>query len=80
MTQIGSGIGVAQLIQFFGGGLGVTMAGLLLALQESLSSEIIYRNIYICFSFVIIMAVLIYGLYYRRARLKQPKLTSSLLE
>jgi DHA2 family metal-tetracycline-proton antiporter-like MFS transporter len=80
MTQIGSGIGVAQLIQFFGGGLGVTMAGLLLALQESLSSEIIYRNIYICFSFVIIIAVLIYGLYYRRARLEQPKLTSSLLE
>lgn len=54
MTQIGSGIGVAQLIQFFGGELGVTMSGLLLALQESLS--------------------------YRRARLKQPKLTSSLLE
>lgn len=77
MTQIGSGIGIVQLIQFFGGGLGVTISGLLLALQESLSSEIIYRNIYICFSFVIIIAVLIYGLYYRRARLKQPKLTSS---
>ena len=72
MTQIGSGIGIVQLIQFFGGGLGVTISGLLLALQESLSSEIIYRNIYICFSFVIIIAVLIYGLYYRRARLKQP--------
>src|SRR3954467_5815769 len=80
MTQIGSGIGIVQLIQFFGGGLGVTISGLLLALQESLSSEIIYRNIYICFSFVIIIAVLIYGLYYRRARLKQPKLTSSSLE
>jgi MFS transporter, DHA2 family, metal-tetracycline-proton antiporter len=80
MTQIGSGIGIVQLIQFFGGGLGVTISGLLLALQESLSSEIIYRNIYICFSFVIIIAVLIYGLYYRRARLKQPKLTTSSLE
>jgi DHA2 family metal-tetracycline-proton antiporter-like MFS transporter len=72
MTQIGSGIGIVQLIQFFGGGLGVTISGLLLALQESLSSEIIYRNIYICFSLVIIIAILIYGLYYRRARLKQP--------
>ncbi len=80
MTQIGSGIGIVQLIQFFGGGLGVTISGLLLAFQESLSLEIIYRNIYICFSFVIIIAVLIYGLYYRRARLKQPKLTSSSLE
>ena len=59
MTQIGSGLGIVQLIQFFGGGLGVTISGLLLAFQESLSSEIIYRNIYICFSFVIVIAVLI---------------------
>lgn len=68
--QIASGIGVVQLIQFFGAGLGVTISGLLLVLQESLSSEIIYRNIYICFSFVIVIAILIYGLYYRKARLK----------
>jgi DHA2 family metal-tetracycline-proton antiporter-like MFS transporter len=80
MTQIGSGIGIVQLIQFIGGGIGVTISGLLLAFQESLSLEIIYRNIYICFSFVIVIAVLIYGLYYRRTRLKQPKLTSSSLE
>lgn len=79
-AQIASGIGVVQLIQFFGAGLGVTISGLLLVLQESLSSEIIYRNVYICFSFVIVIAVLIYGLYYRRARLKQPKITSSSLE
>ncbi|MGJ9459570.1 MFS transporter [Oceanobacillus sp. CF4.6] len=72
MTQVGSGIGVAQLIQFFGGGLGVTISGLLLTLQKSLSPEIIYGNIYICFSFVIIIAILIYSLYYRRARLRQP--------
>ena len=72
MTQIGSGIGIVQLIQFFGGGLGVTISGLLLTIQDSLSSEIVYRNIYICFSFVILIAVLIYGLYYRRATLKQP--------
>lgn len=78
--QIGSGIGIVQLIQFFGGGLGVTISGLLLAFQESLSLEIIYRNIYICFSFVIVIAVLIYGLYYRSTRLKQAKLTSSSLE
>lgn len=72
MTQIGSGIGIVQLIQFFGAGLGVTISGLLLTIQDSLSSEIVYRNIYLCFSFVILIAVLIYGLYYRRAMLKQP--------
>nr|WP_263327805.1 MFS transporter [Neobacillus sp. Marseille-Q6967] len=72
ITQIGSGIGIIQLMQFFGAGLGVTISGLLLTIQESLFSEIVYRNIYICFSFVILIAVIIYGLYYRRAMLKQP--------
>ncbi|WP_067728773.1 MFS transporter [Oceanobacillus damuensis] len=72
MTQVGSGIGVAQLIQFFGGGLGVTISGLLLTLQNSLSPETIYRNIFNCFFFVIMIAILIYGLYYRSSRLKQP--------
>lgn len=71
ITQIGSGIGIAQLMQFFAAGLGVTISGLLLTIQENLSSEIVYRTIYICFSFVIIMAVIIYGLYYRRAKLQQ---------
>lgn len=70
MTQIGSGIGIVQLIQFFGGGIGVTISGLLLTIQNNLPSEIIYRNIYTCFSFVILIAVVIYGLYYRRAKLK----------
>ncbi|MCM3766476.1 MFS transporter [Neobacillus niacini] len=72
MTEIGSGIGIAQLIQFFGGGLGVTISGLLLTIQDGLPLEIVYRNIYICLSFVIILAVLMYGLYDRRAGLKQP--------
>ncbi|WP_066312607.1 MFS transporter [Bacillus sp. FJAT-29814] len=72
MTEIGSGIGIAQLIQFFGGGLGVTISGLLLTIQDGLPLEIVYRNIYLCLSLVIILAVLMYGLYHRRARLKQP--------
>ena len=72
VTQIGSGIGIAQLMQFFAAGLGVTLSGLLLTIQEGLSSEMVYRAIYICFSFVIIMAVILYGLYYRRGKLQQP--------
>jgi MFS transporter, DHA2 family, metal-tetracycline-proton antiporter len=71
MPQIGSGIAIAQLIQFFGGGLGVTISGILLTHKESLPPEIVYRNIYVCFSSVILMAVLIYTLYYRSAKLKQ---------
>lgn len=69
-SQIGSGLGVIQLIQFFGGGIGVTISGLLLTLQENLTSEIIFRNIFICFSFVIIIAIVIYGYYYRGAKLR----------
>ncbi|WP_216830305.1 MFS transporter [Alkalihalobacterium elongatum] len=70
-TQIGTGIGVVQLTQLFGGGLGVTISGLLLTVQESFPSEVIYRNIYISFSFVILAAVVVYVLYYRRAKLNQ---------
>ncbi|OLO37127.1 MFS transporter [Alkalihalophilus pseudofirmus] len=67
-TQIGTGIGIVQLTQLFGGGLGVTISGLLLTVQESLSPEIIYRNIYFTFSFVVLLAVIVYILYYRKAR------------
>lgn len=70
-TQIGSGIGIAQLIQFFGGGLGVSISGLMLTFQKSLASDIIYRNIYFSFSFVVLISVFIYGFYYRRAMVKQ---------
>lgn len=71
-AQIGSGIGVAQLMQFFGAGLGVTISALLITIQEGLSFEIVYRNIFICFSIVLILACFIYGSYLRRARLAQP--------
>jgi DHA2 family metal-tetracycline-proton antiporter-like MFS transporter len=72
INQIGSGIGIVQLMQFFGAGLGVTISGLLITIQEGLSLEMVYRNIFICFSIVNIMASFIYGFYLRRARLKEP--------
>ncbi|RFB13617.1 hypothetical protein DZB84_16785 [Bacillus sp. HNG] len=71
MDQIGSGIGTVLLIQFLGGSLGVTISGLLLTIQDNFSLEIVYRNIYISFSFVCILAGLTYRLYYQRAKLKK---------
>lgn len=71
IDQIGSGIGIAQLMQFFGAGLGVTISALLITIQEGLSLEMVYRNIFICFSIINIMAGFIYGFYLRRARLKE---------
>ena len=72
-AQIGSGIGVGQLMQFFGAGLGVTLSALLITIQEGLAFEIVYRNIYICFSFVFILAGIIFGFYRSRARVNQPR-------
>ena len=71
ISQIGSGIGIVQLIQFFGGGVGVTISGLLITLQESSSFELMYRNIYMCFSILIVMAVVVYGFYYQKAKRMQ---------
>lgn len=44
--KIGTGMGMAQLIQFFGGAFGVTLSGLLLVLQKDLLPEEMYRNIF----------------------------------
>jgi DHA2 family metal-tetracycline-proton antiporter-like MFS transporter len=71
INQIGSGIGIVQLMQFFGAGLGVTISGLLITIQESLSLEMVYRNIFICFTIINIMTGFIYGFYLRSARLKE---------
>lgn len=79
-SQIGSGMATGQLIQFFGGALGVTISGLLLKMQDHLSLEIVYRNIYICSTFIIIMAVFIYVFYYRSAKLKAAEFNSPSLQ
>ncbi|MGM0876589.1 MAG: MFS transporter [Bacillota bacterium] len=63
--KIGSGMGMAQLIQFFGGAFGVTLTGLLITLQKGLSAEIIYRNIFGGIAFLIIGGILTFILYFR---------------
>jgi MFS transporter, DHA2 family, metal-tetracycline-proton antiporter len=72
LDQIGSGIGVLQLMQFFGAGLGVTITALLMTLQESLALDMVYRNIFISFSFVIILTGIVFWFYRSRARENQP--------
>lgn len=69
-AQIGSGIGILQLIQFFGGGLGVTISGMMLTTQASLTPYLVYRNIYLCFSLLIVIGAIIGAFYYRSAKYK----------
>ncbi len=67
-AQIGSGAGILQMMQFFGGGLGVTISGLLLTMQESFSARAVYQNIYLCFAFVIIAAAIVFFYYQRNLK------------
>ncbi|RSK27225.1 MFS transporter [Bacillus sp. HMF5848] len=46
-SMIGAGMGMLQLLQFFGGALGVTLTGLLLTIQEGLSKTTTFRNMFI---------------------------------
>lgn len=66
--EIGSGIGLAQLLQFFGGAFGVTMTGILLTLQQNLLLEISYRNIFNILIILMISSVLVFGLYMKSKR------------
>jgi DHA2 family metal-tetracycline-proton antiporter-like MFS transporter len=44
---IGSGMGLMQLIQFFGGAVSVAICGLLLEFQNNLLPVVAYRHIYV---------------------------------
>lgn len=70
-VEIGTGMGMTQLVQFFGGAFGVTLSGLLLTIQKGLLQEIVYRNIFIGISFLIVCTILIYYFYHRRAKLER---------
>jgi DHA2 family metal-tetracycline-proton antiporter-like MFS transporter len=66
--EIGSGMGMAQLVQFFGGAFGVTLTGLLITLQNESSAEVIYRNVFGGLAFLIIGGILTFGFYFRTSR------------
>jgi DHA2 family metal-tetracycline-proton antiporter-like MFS transporter len=68
VAEIGSGMGMAQLVQFISGGIGVTITGLVLTLQKGAAPEIIYRNIFFGLAFLISFSFFIFVSYYQKAR------------
>lgn len=66
VDEIGTGMGIVQLTQFFGGSLGITITGTILTIQEGLLPVIMYRNIYIVLIVVITTSILMVFLYQRK--------------
>lgn len=66
--EIGAGIGLAQLLQFFGGAFGVTMTGVLLTLQQGFTQELIYRNNFIVLIVLIISSFAVFGFYVKNRK------------
>ncbi|MFE8699363.1 MFS transporter [Cytobacillus sp. FJAT-54145] len=64
--DIGSGMGMAQLTQFFGGAFGVTITGLGLNIQEGLTLPIVYKNIYFGLTLLIGLTIFVFYFYYRK--------------
>jgi DHA2 family metal-tetracycline-proton antiporter-like MFS transporter len=63
--EIGTGMGMAQLIQFFGGAFGVALSGLLLTLQKNLLPEDMYHNIFMGLTILIGCSLLMFVAYLR---------------
>lgn len=70
IVEMGTGLGMTQLVQFIGGAFGVTLCGLLLTIQKGYLPEIVYRNIFIGISCLIVCTIFIYYFYYRRLKLE----------
>ncbi|WP_214484139.1 MFS transporter [Bacillus sp. SM2101] len=66
-SEIGSGMGMAQLTQFIGGAFGVTLTGILLTMQQQRGfvAEISYRNIFVVLSLLLLLAIVMFALYVR---------------
>jgi MFS transporter, DHA2 family, metal-tetracycline-proton antiporter len=58
--EVGSGMGMLQLVQFFGGALGVAVAGLLIEGQKAFTLEVVYRNVFIFYTVLVVAALMIY--------------------
>jgi MFS transporter, DHA2 family, metal-tetracycline-proton antiporter len=58
--EVGSGMGMLQLVQFFGGALGVAIAGLLIEGQKAFALEVVYRNVFIFYTILVCVAISIY--------------------
>ncbi|MCT8137088.1 MFS transporter [Anaerobacillus sp. CMMVII] len=62
VEEIGSGIGMAQLIQFFGGAFGVTMTGILLTW---FSSEVGYQNSFFVLVALSLSSICVFVFYFK---------------
>ncbi|WP_335870881.1 MFS transporter [Bacillus sp. 2205SS5-2] len=69
--EIGTGMGMYQLVQFFGGALGVAISGMLIAWQSAYSAEIIYRNNFLGLIGILTLAVGLFILYIRPLKIMQ---------
>jgi MFS transporter, DHA2 family, metal-tetracycline-proton antiporter len=67
-NQIGAGLGLAQLIQFFGGAFGVTLTGISLTLQNGNSVQSLYQMIFIGLTIMIITSIVTFAYYVRSAK------------
>ncbi|TDL82392.1 MFS transporter [Peribacillus frigoritolerans] len=64
--EIGSGMGLMQLIQFFGGAFGVALSGLLIEWQQGVSVTAVYTNIFWGMALLIISSFFVFLSYIKR--------------
>lgn len=67
-SQIGSGLGLYQLLQFFSGAFGVALSAAALSWQQELSLSHAYGNIYWGLTVVVLLSILCSFLYVRVGR------------
>ncbi|WP_128895234.1 MFS transporter [Longirhabdus pacifica] len=68
-AQIGTGMGMYQLVQFFGGAFGVALSGMLILWQSNLAYEAIYRNIFIGIIGSLLISVILFIRYRKNQRI-----------
>lgn len=66
--EVGSGMGMLQLVQFFGGALGVAVAGLLIEGQKMFELTVVYRNVFIFYTLLLCGAIVIYYVKIKRKK------------
>ncbi|MFC4767248.1 MFS transporter [Effusibacillus consociatus] len=64
--QIGAGMGMVQLIQFFGGAFGVAIVAFLMLWLKGVSPEAVYRNLYSGLTGLLVVSFVIFALYLRK--------------
>ncbi|GAB3805270.1 MFS transporter [Virgibacillus kimchii] len=64
-NEVATGVGIAQLTQFFGGAFGVTVSGTILAIEAGLSSEFMYMTVYIMLGVLTCISAFIFKKYNR---------------